>query len=87
MRTLRKRSSSVCNLPEPLQAGAIAALAASVFAVPYRRARISLRRSATSATLAPIRMSASVALRLPGAMQLMQLPMMAGASYTVGCPC
>jgi len=67
MRTLRKRSSSVCNLPESLKQGD-AALAASVFASLIDRARISLRRfSRPARPLAPIRMSASVALRLPGA--------------------
>jgi hypothetical protein len=41
------------------------------------------RRSAVSAIPAPIRTKASVALKLPGAMQLMQVPMIAGASNMV----
>ncbi|MCU1310216.1 MAG: hypothetical protein JWO20_1341 [Candidatus Angelobacter sp.] len=42
----------------------------------------SLRRSAVKAMPAPTRMTASVALKLPGAMQLRQVPMIVGASYT-----
>jgi hypothetical protein len=42
-----------------------------------------LRRSAVNAKAAPMTMRASVALKLPGAMQLMQVPMIVGASYTV----
>ena len=40
----------------------------------------SLRRSAVKAIPAPTRMTASVAFKLPGAMQLMQVPMIVGAS-------
>jgi hypothetical protein len=47
------------------------------------RTRASLRRSAINAKLALMTMKASVALKLPGGMQLMQVPMIAGASYTV----
>jgi hypothetical protein len=47
------------------------------------RTRASLRRSAVNAMPAPMMMRASVALKLPGAMQLMQVPMIVGASYTV----
>jgi hypothetical protein len=43
----------------------------------------SFRRSVVSATPTPIRTNASVALKLPGAMQLMQVPVIAGASYMV----
>jgi hypothetical protein len=38
------------------------------------------RRSAANATQLPIKIRANVALKLPGAMQLMQLPMIVGAS-------
>jgi len=44
------------------------------------RTRASLRRCVVNAMPAPMTMSASVALKLPGATQLMQVPMMAGAS-------
>jgi hypothetical protein len=44
------------------------------------RTRAGLRRSAINAMPAPMTMRASVALELPGATQLMQVPMMAGAS-------
>jgi hypothetical protein len=47
------------------------------------RTRASLRRSAVNAKATPMTMRASVALKLPGAMQLMQVPMIVGASYTV----
>jgi hypothetical protein len=47
------------------------------------RTRASLRRSAINAKLALMTMKASVALKLPEPMQLMQVPMIAGASYTV----
>jgi hypothetical protein len=47
------------------------------------RTRASFRRSTVSAMPAPITMRASVALKLAGAMQLIQVPMIAGASYTV----
>jgi hypothetical protein len=39
------------------------------------------RRSAFHATPAPIKINASVALKLPGAMQLMQLVMIIGTSF------
>jgi len=42
--------------------------------------RASLRRSAVNAIPAPMKMRANVALKLPGAMQLIQVPMIAGAS-------
>src|SRR5260370_28408195 len=42
----------------------------------------SLRRCAVNAMPAPMTMRASIALKLPGAMQLMQMPMIDGASYT-----
>jgi hypothetical protein len=48
------------------------------------RIRASLRRSAVNATLALMTMRASVALKLPGATQLMRAPTIVGASYTVG---
>jgi hypothetical protein len=42
----------------------------------------SLRRSTVKAMPAPTRMTASVALKFPGTMQLVQVPMIVGASYT-----
>jgi hypothetical protein len=45
--------------------------------------RTSLRRSAVNAMPPLMMIRASVALKLPGAMQLMQVPTIAGASYTV----
>jgi hypothetical protein len=47
------------------------------------RSRASLRRSAVNAMRAPMTMRASVALKLPGTMQLMQVPMIVGASNIV----
>jgi hypothetical protein len=47
------------------------------------RTRASFRRSTVNVMPAPMTMRASVALKLPGAMQLIQVPMIAGASYTV----
>jgi hypothetical protein len=47
------------------------------------RTRANFRRSTVSAMLAPMTMRASVALKLPGVMQLIQVPMIVGASYTV----
>lgn len=47
------------------------------------RTRASLRRSAVNAIPAPMTMRANVALKLPGAMQLMQVPTIVGVSYTV----
>jgi hypothetical protein len=47
------------------------------------RTRPSLRRSAVNAMAAMMTMRARVALKFPGAMQLMQVPMIAGASSTV----
>ena len=47
------------------------------------RISASFRRSAVSAKPAPIRISASVALRLSGAMQLIQVPMIDGTSCMV----
>jgi hypothetical protein len=47
------------------------------------RTRASFCRSAVNAMPAPMIISARVALRLPGAMQLIQVPMIVGASYTV----
>jgi len=41
------------------------------------------RRSEPATINAPISIRASVALKLPGAMQSMQVPMIVGASYTV----
>jgi len=41
-----------------------------------------LRRSCCTATPIPITITASVANRLPGAMQLIQVPMIVDASYT-----
>jgi hypothetical protein len=52
----------------------------------YDRARASFRRSAVSAIPAPMTISASVALKLPGAMQLIQVPMTDGASYMIRVP-
>jgi hypothetical protein len=52
----------------------------------YKRTRASFRRSAVSAIPTPMTISASVALKLPGAMQLIQVPMTAGASYMVRVP-
>ena len=49
----------------------------------YKRTRASFRRSAVSAIPTPMTISASVALKLPGAMQLIQVPMIDGASYMV----
>jgi hypothetical protein len=46
------------------------------------RARASFRRSTVSAMLAAKTMRPSVAARLPGATQLMQLPIIVGTSYT-----
>jgi hypothetical protein len=43
----------------------------------------SFRRSAVNAILAPMTITASVALKLPGAIQLMQVPMTDGTSYIV----
>jgi len=40
-----------------------------------------LRRSYPTATTIPIAITASVASKLPGAMQLMQVPIIIGASY------
>jgi hypothetical protein len=48
-----------------------------------KRTRASLRRSAVNATPAPIKIRASVALKLPGAMQSIQVPMIVGASNIV----
>jgi hypothetical protein len=45
------------------------------------RVRTSFRRSTVNAMLAAMTMRPSVAARLPGATQLMQLPIIAGASY------
>ena len=47
------------------------------------RTRASLRRSAVNAIPAPMKMRANVALKLPGAMQLIQVPMIVGASNIV----
>jgi hypothetical protein len=44
------------------------------------------RRSVYAAINAPINIKASVALKLPGVMQLMQVPMMAGASNMARLP-
>jgi hypothetical protein len=51
------------------------------------RTRASLRRSAVSAMPAPMTMRASVALKLPGAMQSIQVPMIVDASNIVRFPC
>jgi hypothetical protein len=48
---------------------------------------VAFRRSAVSAKPTPIMISASVALRLPGAMQLMQVPITDGASNMMHFPC
>ena len=45
------------------------------------RTEASFRRSAVHATPVPIKIKASVALRLPGATQLMQLVMIIGTSF------
>jgi hypothetical protein len=44
-------------------------------------AATNFRRSECATTNAPIKIRASVAPKLPGAMQLMQVPMIVGASY------
>jgi hypothetical protein len=51
--------------------------------INWERARASFRRSAVSTTPTPIKTKASVALKLPGAMQLIQVPMIVGASNIV----
>jgi hypothetical protein len=58
----------------------------AVFLSRYNRTRASFRRSAVSAIPTPMTISASVALKLPGAMQLIQVPMIDGASYMVRVP-
>ena len=58
----------------------------AVFLLRYNRTRASFRRSAVSAIPTPMTISASVALKLPGAMQLIQVPMIDGASYMVRVP-
>jgi hypothetical protein len=57
-----------------------------VFLSRYNRTRASFRRSAVSAIPTPMTISASDALKLPGAMQLTQVPMIDGASYMVRVP-
>jgi len=44
-------------------------------------AATNFRRSEWATTIAPVKIRASVASKLPGAMQLIQEPMIAGASY------
>jgi hypothetical protein len=52
----------------------------------FNRTLESFRRSAASTNPAPMTIRANVALKLPGAKQLIQVPMTDGASYMMGFP-
>jgi hypothetical protein len=76
---------SLHDLGPEAEAGSVRPPSGGLFVWRYLSTctRASLRRSAVNATAAPMTMRASVAPKLPGAMQLIQVPMTTGASYTV----